>query len=94
MHNKKMMLLMLLCCAIPLVAMFALPALGVSLGSRGYFLLILLCPAMHFLMMRGMHGKKQDTQEYHEMNSEEPAASGTLHKLNKTISSKEAKIHE
>ena len=45
---------MLIACLLPLVLLFALPALGVR--SDGLFtLLIVACFAMHLLMMRG-HG--------------------------------------
>lgn len=53
--KTKHMLLMILCCAIPLALIFALPRLNVSLGSLGFFLILLLCPLMHFLLMRGAH---------------------------------------
>ena len=53
---NRHVLLMVLCCAIPLVLILALPYLGVSLASSGWLLLVLvLCPLMHLLMMRG-HG--------------------------------------
>ena len=47
-------LAMIICCAIPLVAILGLSSLGL-LGSWGYYALILLCPLMHILMMRGTH---------------------------------------
>jgi hypothetical protein len=47
--------LMTLCVA-GMGALFILPALGISIGSLLGFLLILLCPLSHFLMMRGGHG--------------------------------------
>lgn len=43
-------------CVVGLGAFFIIPALGISLGSLLPFLLILLCPLSHFLMMRGGHG--------------------------------------
>jgi hypothetical protein len=43
---------MILCCAIPL-GLLAILSLTGTLGSWGYLALILLCPALHFLMMRG-----------------------------------------
>ena len=53
---NRHLLLMVLCCTIPLALIFALPYLGVSLSSSGWLLLVLLlCPLMHLLMMRG-HG--------------------------------------
>jgi hypothetical protein len=43
-------LAMIICCAIPLVAISALSYLGV-LGPWGFYALILLCPLLHLLMM-------------------------------------------
>lgn len=42
-------------CLVGLGAFLILPALGISIGSLFGFLLILLCPLSHFLMMRGGH---------------------------------------
>jgi hypothetical protein len=41
---------MILCCAIPLVAISLLSYMGV-LGPWGFYALILLCPLLHVLMM-------------------------------------------
>lgn len=54
--KTKHMLLMMLCCAIPLALIFVLPRMNLSLGGLGFFLIVLLCPLMHFLLMRGAHG--------------------------------------
>ncbi len=43
-------------CVVGMGAVLILPALGISIGSLFGFLLILLCPLSHFLMMRGMGG--------------------------------------
>jgi len=50
-------LLMVLCCTIPLIGVFALSSMGV-LGSWGYYALLLLCPIGHLVMMRGMHSDR------------------------------------
>jgi len=42
-------------CVVGMGALFILPSLGISIGSFLGFLLILLCPLSHFLMMRGAH---------------------------------------
>lgn len=47
-------LAMILCCAIPLGLIVILSLTG-SLGSWGFYALILLCPVLHIFMMRG-HG--------------------------------------
>jgi len=47
--------LMVLCCLVPLLAIAALAFFGVSSGLL-YVGAMLLCPAMHLLMMRS-HGK-------------------------------------
>jgi Protein of unknown function (DUF2933) len=44
---------LMLLCLVGMGAVFILPALGISLGA---FLLILLCPLSHLLMMQGMRG--------------------------------------
>ena len=58
--KKNHALVMILCCAIPIVGILALSSLGV-LGSWGYIALILICPLGHVLMMRGMHSKSDET---------------------------------
>ena len=56
-------LAMIICCAVPLVAILALSYLGL-LGSWGYYALILLCPLMHIVMMRGMHKSHHKDDKY------------------------------
>jgi len=51
----KHMLLMVLCCAIPLIGLAALGIFGVS-NSYLLYGMILLCPLLHYFMMRDMHG--------------------------------------
>ena len=58
--KKNHALVMILCCAIPIVGILALSSLGI-LGSWGYIALILICPLGHVLMMRGMHSKPDET---------------------------------
>jgi DUF2933 family protein len=47
---------LMMLCVVGLGALFFLPALGISIGTLFTFLLILLCPLSHLLMMRGGHG--------------------------------------
>jgi hypothetical protein len=53
-NKKSHVFLMAAGCALVLVAVFALTTLTNG-GSWGFYLLLLLCPAMHFLMHRGLH---------------------------------------
>jgi hypothetical protein len=50
-------LLMILCCALPILAVLSLSYWGV-LGSWGYYALILLCPLAHVLMFKNSHAKQ------------------------------------
>jgi len=63
--NKKGLLhglLMLACCLIPMLALFAfLPQIkSNTAGFNWSWLFFLACPLMHILMMRGMHGKGEN----------------------------------
>ncbi len=51
---KNHSLAMILCCAIPFALIVILSITG-SLGSWGFYAIILLCPVLHIVMMRG-HG--------------------------------------
>jgi hypothetical protein len=48
---------LMMLCIIGMGAIFILPALGIGFGSLFGFLLILLCPLSHILMMRGFGGQ-------------------------------------
>ncbi len=52
--NKKHLLIMLACCLIPLAGFAAISFFKVPANSVIYVGLLLLCPALHLLMMRGM----------------------------------------
>jgi hypothetical protein len=54
--GNKHMLIMLLCCLVPLAIVFAVTTLGVPLGNIATFALVLMCPLMHLFMMKGMMG--------------------------------------
>jgi hypothetical protein len=60
--NSKHTLIMLLCCVVPLAAIFMVNVLGSPLGGLGTVAMVLLCPLMHILMMRGMgnHGHQRE----------------------------------
>jgi hypothetical protein len=57
-------LAMVLCCALPLIAIFAFSSLGILeiLGKWGVYALILLCPLAHIWMMRGMFRAPEDSK--------------------------------
>jgi hypothetical protein len=52
--NKKHLVIMLACCLAPLAALGAIFVFRVPVTGVVYLGLILLCPAMHLLMMRNM----------------------------------------
>ena len=59
--KQNHVLMMILCCGIPIVGIMALSSLGI-LGSWGYYALILICPLGHIFMMRGMHLTPAETK--------------------------------
>ncbi len=61
--NRKHVVLMLLCCLIPIGLLAAVVLLRIPLGSVLTFTLVLACPLMMLLMMRTMrhdHGGEHD----------------------------------
>jgi hypothetical protein len=56
--HMKHMILMVLCCAIPIILLLVLPILnlpeGGNLSSFLSFGIFLLCPLLHIVMMKGM----------------------------------------
>ena len=59
-------------CVVGMGAVLILPALGISIGTLLTFLLILLCPLSHFLMMRGGHGSHEHAPGPAEGTAEVP----------------------
>lgn len=62
--NKKHPLIMLACCLIPLAALAAIFVFKMPANSVIFFGLILLCPALHLLMMKGMMNHDHAGQEH------------------------------
>lgn len=54
-HNKHL-LWMAICCLAVIGAIIILPRYF-NIGTIGFILLILLCPVLHYFMMRKMHKK-------------------------------------
>ncbi len=54
--GNRHMWLMLLCCLIPIAALGAIFLFNVQVSSVVYVGIILLCPVLHFFMMKGMMG--------------------------------------
>jgi len=53
----KHSLVMLACCLVPMALLGLVLATGVSLGGLAPYAMIVLCPLLHVVMMRGMgHG--------------------------------------
>ena len=52
--HKKHLLIMLACCLIPLAGLAAIWLFKLPVNSVVYFGLMLLCPVLHFVMMRDM----------------------------------------
>ncbi|MCL7412748.1 MAG: DUF2933 domain-containing protein [ANME-2 cluster archaeon] len=52
---EKHMFMMVLCCAIPLIAVAVLWYIGIG-DKYLIYVVMLLCPILHLVMMRGMHG--------------------------------------
>lgn len=75
----KHLLLMLICCLVPLALILAVSVFGVSLGGLSGLLpyaLVLLCPLMMIFMMRGMghdHGASNAHQHHpHAQQTDKP----------------------
>ncbi len=59
---SRHMLIMVLCCAIPMVAIAAIAAFRIPLPDVLRYGVILLCPLSHFIMMAFMGGHKAEKE--------------------------------
>ena len=62
-------LAMVICCAVPLVALSALSLFGM-LGSWGYYGIMLLCPIFHLFLCRMLHKAPHAVEEIKESTHE------------------------
>lgn len=56
MKRKSMHWVMLLGCIVPVAVVALLPVFNVKIGNNLWWIIILLCPIVHILMMSRMHG--------------------------------------
>ena len=64
--NKLHKILMILCCALPILligVLYLTKVQGTPWGSILSFGLILLCPLSHFIIMPFKHGKEKENNE-------------------------------
>ena len=74
---NKHALLMLACCLVPLAILGVVLTSGVNLGGYLPFAIMLLCPLMHILMMRGMgHDHAGHREETPGAGNSTPACHG------------------
>ncbi len=68
----KHMLMMIICCAVPLLLIGAVGAFGLSLGPlQGLvpYVAALMCPLMMIVMMRGMMQGNSEDHSHHHMDA-------------------------
>jgi len=74
--NRKHMLIMLACCLVPLAALAAIAVFNIPANTVIYFGILLLCPLMHFAMMRNMDHAHQSHDAHNPATHEPRLAAG------------------
>lgn len=90
--NASHMLLMLLCCLVPIGLIAVVAIFGISLGALTPYLpfaIVLLCPVLMFFMMRGM-GHKEDAGDARNVQTR---LSGTP-KISRSVPERTIQEHE
>jgi len=67
--KKNHFILMIISCAVPLVAIGVLAFSG-TLGSWGYYAVFLLCPLLHVFLMRGHSSPSEKSNEQTEIEKD------------------------
>ncbi len=66
-HHKsaglKHMAIMIACCVIPMAVLVSVFVFKIDLGTLGLFAVMLLCPLLHIVMMKGMMGHQHKTAD-------------------------------
>ncbi len=62
--SNRHLLIMLLCCLVPIGIFLAISVFNVPLGTIGFFAIILLCPLLHFLLMGKMRHNGEDQHKF------------------------------
>ncbi|MBZ0308270.1 MAG: DUF2933 domain-containing protein [Anaerolineae bacterium] len=73
--HKKHLLIMLVCCLVPIIGLALAAFLSVPLGKVGFYGIMLVCSLLHLVMMRHMLGGNHEVQD-----TDLSAESGAIHR--------------
>lgn len=62
---KKHLVIMILCCLIPVAGLFALYLFQIPISPALWFGFMLLCPILHLVMMKYMMGGEHHEHQHH-----------------------------